>query len=62
MMGGDQNSDESEPHLASAIWCLTARDGLIIAGCGNGRIEVNIKILNLPIECSICLLRMDFFF
>ncbi|XP_025093802.1 sterol regulatory element-binding protein cleavage-activating protein-like isoform X2 [Pomacea canaliculata] len=32
--------DGSEGARASAIWCLTVKDGLIIAGCGNGRIEM----------------------
>lgn len=42
--------DGSEGARASAIWCLTVKDGLIIAGCGNGRIEVqkeNLSKLNL---------------
>ena len=25
---------------APPIWCLACRDNLVIAGCGNGRIEV----------------------
>ena len=40
-VSGDQlTGEEAEMHPASAIWCLTIRDGLIVAGCGNGRIEV----------------------
>ena len=29
-----------ENNQAPSIWCLSCRDGLIVAGCGNGRIEV----------------------
>ncbi|XP_070211949.1 sterol regulatory element-binding protein cleavage-activating protein-like isoform X2 [Littorina saxatilis] len=40
-VSGDQlTGEEPDPHPASAIWCLTIRDGLIVAGCGNGRIEM----------------------
>ncbi|XP_076472128.1 sterol regulatory element-binding protein cleavage-activating protein-like [Babylonia areolata] len=33
-------AEEPEMHPASPVWCLTIRDGLIVAGCGNGRIEM----------------------
>ncbi|KAK7488750.1 hypothetical protein BaRGS_00020047 [Batillaria attramentaria] len=32
--------DDSELDPASPVWCLTVKDGLIVAGCGNGRIEM----------------------
>ncbi|OWF39399.1 sterol regulatory element-binding protein cleavage-activating protein-like [Mizuhopecten yessoensis] len=28
-----------QDNQAPSVWCMTCRDGLIIAGCGNGRIE-----------------------
>ena len=40
------SSDEGMPSVAAteaaaaAIWCLACQDSLIVAGCGNGRIEV----------------------
>ncbi|KAL8598351.1 hypothetical protein ACOMHN_047672 [Nucella lapillus] len=41
MTGSDSmGAEESEMYPASPIWCLTIRDGLIVAGCGNGRIEM----------------------
>nr|KAG5700923.1 hypothetical protein BaRGS_034208 [Batillaria attramentaria] len=41
--------DDSELDPASPVWCLTVKDGLIVAGCGNGRIEV------FRLEDCICL-------
>jgi hypothetical protein len=44
-VSGDQLLGEDvDSHPASAIWCLTSKDGLIVAGCGNGRIEVSYKL------------------
>ena len=48
-VSGDQlMGEDPETQPASAIWCLTVRDGLIVAGCGNGRIEV-CTVLSAPV-------------
>lgn len=42
---GDQSvldawAPEEDTEQASAVWCLATLHGLIVTGCGNGRIEV----------------------
>ncbi|XP_055959285.1 sterol regulatory element-binding protein cleavage-activating protein [Patella vulgata] len=32
--------DDMTEEIVSAVWCLACREGLIVVGCGNGRVEI----------------------
>ena len=53
---------------AAAIWCLACKDSLIVAGCGNGRIEVRflfssvVDLKQFAIDTEPCIEEYDIAF
>ena len=43
--GGPEGYSQGTKGRAESVWCLDLADGLIVAGCNSGKIEV--KYLNL---------------
>ena len=52
--GAKNGADSATPAFATAIWCLACCENLIVAGCGNGSVEVSCRSVSSCVYNLYC--------